>query len=356
MTVIAGQAAPGSLVTVLIDGADVQTETADGRGEFVALLSLPPSEAARVLTLRATLGEQSALSGDEIILAPTAAPAPAQAAEQVASARPQDGTVPETAPAAQSKTAAAATGAEATAEEASETPAETTAGTAGARPEQAATEPVPDTQAAEAQSTGQDAGQAASGTPAPAAPAPVAVLRSDAQGVELVQPATPAPDIAPQQVVLDTIGYAEDGAVLLSGRAEPGATIRVYLDNAPVSDLSTAGDGRWRGTLGAVAPGIYTLRLDALDGAGAVISRLETPFKREAPEVLAEAQARIAAQTPPPAPQVSRVTVQAGDTLWAISRERYGDGLLYVRVFDANRDSIRNPDLIYPGQVFTLPD
>ena len=46
------------------------------------------------------------------------------------------------------------------------------------------------------------------------------------------------------------------------------------------------------------------------------------------------------------------VTVQQGDTLWAISDTVYGDGLLFVRVFEANRDQIRNPDLIYPGQIF----
>ncbi|MDT8327844.1 MAG: peptidoglycan-binding protein, partial [Roseovarius sp.] len=39
----------------------------------------------------------------------------------------------------------------------------------------------------------------------------------------------------------------------------------------------------------------------------------------------------------------------------AISRAFYGDGVMYVRVFEANRDRIRDPDLIYPGQVFALP-
>ena len=48
-------------------------------------------------------------------------------------------------------------------------------------------------------------------------------------------------------------------------------------------------------------------------------------------------------------------TVQPGNTLWAIARERYGEGIMYVMVFEANRDRIRNPDLIYPGQVFVLP-
>jgi nucleoid-associated protein YgaU len=53
---------------------------------------------------------------------------------------------------------------------------------------------------------------------------------------------------------------------------------------------------------------------------------------------------------------VRAVTVQEGDTLWAISRDRYGSGVLYVRVFGANRNAIRDPDLIYPGQVFTIPE
>ncbi len=49
------------------------------------------------------------------------------------------------------------------------------------------------------------------------------------------------------------------------------------------------------------------------------------------------------------------VTVQPGFTLWGIATERFGEGTMYVQVFEANRDAIRDPDLIYPGQVFTLP-
>nr|WP_272911570.1 LysM peptidoglycan-binding domain-containing protein [Loktanella sp. M215] len=49
-------------------------------------------------------------------------------------------------------------------------------------------------------------------------------------------------------------------------------------------------------------------------------------------------------------------TVQPGSTLWAIARDNLGDGMLYVSVFNANADQIRDPDLIYPGQVFVIPD
>ena len=53
--------------------------------------------------------------------------------------------------------------------------------------------------------------------------------------------------------------------------------------------------------------------------------------------------------------KIQAITVQPGNTLWAISRERYGKGILYVRIYEANRDRIRDPDLIYPGQVFAIP-
>jgi nucleoid-associated protein YgaU len=78
-----------------------------------------------------------------------------------------------------------------------------------------------------------------------------------------------------------------------------------------------------------------------------------------APEAASAAEPAASATVAAPAPTTPaasrRVTVTRGGTLWAIARETYGDGFLYVRVFEANRDQIRNPDLIYPGQVFTLP-
>ena len=71
--------------------------------------------------------------------------------------------------------------------------------------------------------------------------------------------------------------------------------------------------------------------------------------EREAPEVLEAAAGNGDAP-------VKAITVQTGATLWAIARDRYGDGTLFVRIFEANSNSIKDPDLIYPGQVFDLPD
>ena len=51
----------------------------------------------------------------------------------------------------------------------------------------------------------------------------------------------------------------------------------------------------------------------------------------------------------------ARVLIRRGDTLWRISRDNYGFGRRYTVIYLANGDQIRNPDRIYPGQVFRLP-
>ena len=48
-------------------------------------------------------------------------------------------------------------------------------------------------------------------------------------------------------------------------------------------------------------------------------------------------------------------TVQKGDTLSKISKQYYGDAGLYNRIFDANRDQLKDPDKIFPGQVLKIP-
>ena len=48
-------------------------------------------------------------------------------------------------------------------------------------------------------------------------------------------------------------------------------------------------------------------------------------------------------------------TVQAGDSLWKISQKFYGDGNQWRRIYEANKGTIKDPDVIHPGQTFTIP-
>lgn len=47
--------------------------------------------------------------------------------------------------------------------------------------------------------------------------------------------------------------------------------------------------------------------------------------------------------------------VKSGDTLWAISQEAYGDGNRYPEIFEANKPMLKDPDMIFPGQVLRIP-
>ena len=193
------------------------------------------------------------------------------------------------------------------------------------------------------------------GAPVPGETAAPPVIVSDAQGVRVVQPAL-APGAGPEVLetaAVDAIAYDAEGRVSLSGRAAGGGTVRLYLDNAPLTDVAVDARGQWAADLTDVAPGVYTLRVDQIDAEGRVTSRIETPFLREERESIAAA---MADDTGSEGFAVAMQTVQPGNTLWAIARERYGEGILYLQVFEANRDRIRNADLIYPGQVFVLPD
>jgi nucleoid-associated protein YgaU len=189
--------------------------------------------------------------------------------------------------------------------------------------------------------------------PTPEAPGQAAVLISDSEGVRILQPAL-VPGADPEvlaTVALDAIAYDGRGEVVLSGRAAGGGAVRLYLDNQPVAEAPIRSDGQWSTALTDAAPGVYTLRIDQLDAAGEVVSRIETPFQREERDDLAAAMAaaQVAGQT------IALRVVQPGNTLWAIARDRYGEPMMYVQVFEMNRDRIRDPDLIYPGQVFVLP-
>ena len=175
------------------------------------------------------------------------------------------------------------------------------------------------------------------------------VLLADNEGIKVVQNSA-GPNVM-TDVLFDTINYSKDGGVAVTGRGRPEAIVRFYLDNSPVASTAVDQQGYWTADLSDVEAGVYTLRLDQLDQTGKVSSRIESPFKREDREVLA-GQIK---DTASPA-RINVITVQPGNTLWAISRERYGRGILYVQVFDANKDKIRDPNLIYPGQIFDLPD
>jgi len=377
---VAGRAMPGGEVAITVDDTRIGTAVADRSGKFVAFLDLAPSGTVRVLGLELLREDGRVIRASvAVLIAPSPPPSPqpevvaeAETANPSASdvpdvtlaetdpqGSPSEGRAPQTADATVQEAAGApGTGADLTAETTEADRSVTDRATTNTAP--ATPEPAPEVAAtgpaapsapvpADTPQTGAGGGAEAPSADTPAAPT---VLLSDAEGVRVLQaPSGPGPEVM-SSVALDSISYSGAGEVQLSGRAStPDARVRIYIDNTAIATAPVDETGSWRSALPDVDTGIYTLRVDEVGPGGEVTSRIETPFKRED---VAALSAQDADGRPAP-PRMSVVTVQPGSTLWAISREAYGEGILYVRVFEANRDRIRDPDLIYPGQVFELP-
>ncbi|MEH2471407.1 nucleoid-associated protein YgaU [Nitrobacteraceae bacterium AZCC 2161] len=211
----------------------------------------------------------------------------------------------------------------------------------------------------------------------------VALMTPNKPTIVLSQPATPKPVAG--GVVVEAVDTEPGGKLHVSGQASPGAAVRLYLNDSFVASVTAGSDGRFAVTINeGAAPGNYRVRLDEMgSNSGAVRARAEVPFN--VPETVATtasvpAQATAskrldiaAAQQPQLAAALSTVridegspstvivqkivttTVSRGDSLWRLSRETYGAGTRYAVIYKANREQIRNPNLIYPGQILVLP-
>lgn len=152
----------------------------------------------------------------------------------------------------------------------------------------------------------------------------------------------PSGDAAAVQIGIDAVDYDRAGNVVVSGRTAPNAQINLYLDNRFVGHARADRDGRWKiQPEAAIAPGTYKLRADKVGPGGKVAARVEIPFSRAEPQI---------AMKPG-----TTVVVQPGNSLWRMARRTYGDGFQFTLIYEANKDQIGDPDLIFPGQVFQLP-
>jgi len=153
---------------------------------------------------------------------------------------------------------------------------------------------------------------------------------------------------------ISAIDYDAEGRAVLSGRAPGGARLFVYVDNEPVGEAVADEDGLWSFTPPlAIEPGLHVIRVDQVDETGKVLARAETPFE-QAKVRLADGSSTGDGTASTGAGRT--IVVQPGNSLWKIARESYGQGVRYTVIYEANKDQIGNPDLIYPGQVFSVPE
>lgn len=146
-----------------------------------------------------------------------------------------------------------------------------------------------------------------------------------------------------ESLSVDLIDYGAGGNAIITGRALPRADVRVYLDGEFIGSQRVSDDFGWQMSFdpSKLTSSEHVIRIDQTIGDGDVQLRIEQPF------TVGDAVNSSLAE--------GGVLVKPGNTLWHIARKLYGSGVRYTMIFKENSDSIRDPDLIYPGQVFKLP-
>ena len=201
--------------------------------------------------------------------------------------------------------------------------------------------------------------------------------------VEAEQEADPEPVVKTTKapLILDTVDYNDTGNIIFSGKSDPGGKVRIYVDGQYVGDALADASGSWvfKGNEN-ISSGLHKLRIDQVQSNGTVVQRRELPFERADPIKVAELQSAQSAtkevekskpinptetatisepaepeKAEPALPANGKVVIQPGNNLWNISRVIYGRGIEYTAIYEANKDQIRDPHRIYPGQIFTTP-
>lgn len=140
-------------------------------------------------------------------------------------------------------------------------------------------------------------------------------------------------------VSIGGIKYDDRGRLSVTGKASPHTQVQVYLDNRLLGRTETDDQGRWQLSLKAeLRAGNHSIRADEIGADGKVVARAEIGF---APAGSLPAEGKI--------------IVERGNSLWRIAHKAYGSGFDYMVIYQANKEQIRDPNLIYPGQVFNVP-
>lgn len=394
--VVAGRSEAGAIIALLANGEVIGRGIANAAGEFAIVLDQPLKPGAHAVTLETRDADGKVLnesqqsmavsvpedsSKGEVLVMLNEPGAPSQVLQkpqQVADA----GTASSDQPAAQqtadapgsADTAGSQTVAAATPQPAGEQPAPAaeaqTQAQAQAQPEPQA---APQTADATAEQQVAAAPQASDTDTAPATgDQPAATGGNASSDTAQASDTATAPandtaaDPATPTVTVEAV-ETENEKVFVAGSGEPNRDVRVYLDNQLVGEAKTDAKGRWLlETEGEVKPGEVAVRADQVGttGDGDVTARAEVTFEKVADEAIilrpvalsGEAGSGSGASGDAGTRQIPSVIIRTGDNLWTISQRRYGDGVRYTTIYQANKDQIRNPDLIYPGQVFMIPE
>lgn len=152
------------------------------------------------------------------------------------------------------------------------------------------------------------------------------------------------------QIVLEFIDYDATRTATFAGRAQSGLQVRLYRNNKFIGNTKVDKNDKWQIKIKNLKEGLAQLRLDLENDEGKIVARIELPFKIEKMEKMAQSPKKAGKE------KSTQIRIQPGDNLWSIARNLYGSGWEYTIIYEQNQDIIKDPNLIYPGQVFEAPN
>lgn len=203
-------------------------------------------------------------------------------------------------------------------------------------------------------------GDVAADEPATEPPAEPDEPTAEVAAVEPAPEPEPEPVVVPE-VVVTAVEAETTGALFIAGTAATDQSVRVYMDDKLLGEAKPSPSGTWLLQADRDLPaGTYTVRADQVEAAsGNVLARAEVPFERDVEVAVLTPVGDTSGDTGATATgslgELQTVIIKRRDNLWRISRRIYGQGIRWSTIYDANKDQIRNPRWIFPGQVFLLP-
>lgn len=319
----------------------------DGTQPAAAQAPAATADAASEPQPAAPAAQQDVAAADAETPAPTGAEAPADAETTVAAVSPE----------AQAETSGTSAGEPAEATEVAAATAEAPA--SGSAPVNEETQAA----AADGEAGNETAGTAAVETAA-AAPATGKAPEPASEPSETAPAATADAAPAKPTVTVEAV-ESETDKVYVAGTGEPGSSVRVYVGDEYQGEAQVNASGKWLVQGGKnIAEGNVEVRADLIGEDGnSVDARAAVTFEKEQDKqivltkvVASGASSEADGQGAEVRKALPVVIIRKGDNLWRISRRLYGEGVRYTTIYQANQDQIRNPDLIYPGQVFLTPE
>ena len=141
-------------------------------------------------------------------------------------------------------------------------------------------------------------------------------------------------------VALDSVEHFENNKLRIKGRSYPNSKVKLFLSGKLFGKVNSEDDGSWEFFISDIEFNSYDLKVESFFQNNIVSLKTKILNGNINEKLFLE----------------KKFLVEDGNSLWRIARRTLGGGILYAEIYKNNKKIINDPDLIFPGQVFKIPN